>query len=914
MNFNFRQKKITVAMAYALGLGGAAGLLSAGSASAQYAPSDQTTQGTIKVEVTGSNIKRIEGEGALPVQVITRQEIDRSGAQSVAELLNYVSANNSSGAISMNAVIGVTSYSNVTASLRGLGATATLILVNGKRLGAFSGGVSGTEGTNISLIPFAAIERVEVLKDGASAIYGTDAVGGVINFIMRQDYQGAEATIWGGTPTQGSHGQQYQVSATAGFGSLDKDKYNIMASFNYNEQRPLFSVDRSFANTSFRPDIGLNTTSGQTFPGYISTGGIGNLTFPNCAPSVVIGTRCRFDPNAVPGVEIIPDTKQFNFFGSARYQINNDWQAYITGMYGHVDNDYVIQPTPISDQISTITTPTGGAQILLPPTSPYYPTAAAIAAGVNGQPLNVRWRCYPCGFRDQEDITEAYQVVAGAKGSAWNWDFDGSFNYSQNTLSDRLNNGFPLYTPLLALLNSGNIDVLSTNLPASQVQAVQGTDFTGEAANAKLDQYGVDLKGSSEIYQLPAGPLAVALGGQAYKQKLTQGYAAELQAGDISGFGGAALPISAERTQWAVFGEMNVPIIKGLEADAAVRYDHYSDFGSTTNPKLSVRWQPYTWFLSRASYGTGFLAPTLFELFTPDVQNITPAGSNDPLRCPNPFGPGAGSNPDCNTQFPDLLGGNPALKPQLSSQWSLGGVLEPTPGVSLSLDYFAIILSNLVSTGVPLSVILNNATYATYSYLVTRAASCPGGQPCPITSINQLNVNFGKERVQGFDIDLRARTPATAVGRFGAEVQATYYTRYDLRNPDGTYTSQIGNQNTGLLATTVGVIPRFKSYIPFTWDYGPWNATFANNYQSGYIDYNTDANGNLRTVGPASTWDLQGSYSGFKNITLTLGVKNLFNRNPPLTNQGLVFQNGYDPSYWDARQQFVYGSIKYVWK
>ena len=288
---------------------------------------------------------------------------------------------------------------------------------------------------------------------------------------MRQDYQGADATLYYGAPTHGpgNHGSQFQAQATLGFGDLAKDKYNIFGSFNYQENKPLYAVDRGFANTSFRPEIGLNTTSGQTFPGFISTGNIGNLTFPDCAPSVAIGSRCRFDPNAVQGVQILPDTKTFNFFGGGRYQINNDWQAYVTGLYAHSDNDYVIQPVPLSDQIPTVISPTGAATILLPPSSPFYPTTAAIAAGVNGRPLNVRWRCYPCGFRDQEDITEAWQVVAGAKGSQWNWDFDGSFNYGQNTLSDKLNNGFPLYTKILSLLNSGTINLLSTNLPPDQI-------------------------------------------------------------------------------------------------------------------------------------------------------------------------------------------------------------------------------------------------------------------------------------------------------------------------------------------------------------------------------------------------------------------------------------------------------------
>jgi iron complex outermembrane recepter protein len=144
------------------------------------------------------------------------------------------------------------------------------------------------------------------------------------------------------------------------------------------------------------------------------------------------------------------------------------------------------------------------------------------------------------------------------------------------------------------------------------------------------------------------------------------------------------------------------------------------------------------------------------------------------------------------------------------------------------------------------------------------------------------------------------------------EIAATYYTRYDTHNPDGSYTSSIGNQFTGTLSGTIGVIPRWKSYAPLTWEYGPWSATIANTWQSGYLDYTPGPDGNAREVSSVSLWDVQGVYTGFKNTTLTLGIKNLIDTKPPVSNFNLAFQSGYDPSYWDPRQRFIYGSIKYV--
>ena len=886
-------------------------LVAAGVAAAlgSYA-ADFAQAADIKVEVTGSNIKRIEGEGALPVQVIGREEIQQSGVTNAMEIMNLISANNSAGNVTLGNVIGSKTFCNQTASLRGLGGSSTLVLVNGKRLGTFAGGISGAEGVNLAAIPFSAIERVEVLKDGASAVYGSDAIGGVINFIMRQDFTGVDATAWYGAPTRSGGGEQYNVSATLGYGDLTKDKYNAFLSVNYQEQKPLNQADRNFSKTNFIPDEGVNTTSGQTFPGFISTGGIGNPGFPNCAPSIVVGTRCRFDPAAYPGTEGLPDTKQLNLFGSARYQINADWQAYLTGLYSKQDTRFIIQPVPLSDQITTTATPSGASPILLPPTSPFYPHGLAAAAGVDGQPLNVRYRCVECGLRDNEDVNEAWQIVTGVKGSAWNWDWDGTFNYSQNTNKEQPNGGFFRYTTILPFLNSGVVNLFGPNSDAVK-QQFAALQFTDETFHGKLYGYGIDLKGSSDIYQMPAGPLSLALGVQAGKETLNQNPNPLLATGDVTGYGGNLSVIDHSRTAWAVFGEVNIPIVKTLEANVAVRFDHYSDFGSTTNPKVSLRWQPTSSLLLRGSWGTGFLAPSLYQLWNPATPGLSQAGQSDPLRCPDPNGPGNENNPDCNTQYTVTFGGNPALQPETANQTTVGGVWEPWNGVSIGADYFYLDLKNLVSNGVPIASILDPATYNTYSNLVTRAATCDGGQPCPITAIDQRFVNLGRVKIQGIDIDARLTSPSTDLGRFRAVVTGTYYISYEVEQPNGSFAGFVSN---AFQAPATGITPRWKSYAALTWDRGPWTATLGNNYQSSYIDVHTDNNDNLRRVGSLSTWDLQGSYTGFKNFTLTLGVKNLLDTNPPFTNSDLTFQSGYDPSYYDPRARFVYGSIRYAFK
>ena len=202
-----------------------------------------------KVEVTGSHIRRAEAEGALPLQIITREEIDRTGATTPMELLTLVSANNSYGNVTLTSVIGATTLSAQTASLRGLSGGRTLVLINGKRVNAHPG---GGQAVNLAVIPFSAVERVEILKDGASAVYGSDAIAGVINFVLRSDYRGAEATAYYGAPTRSGGGEQEKYSASFGFGDLSRDRYNVFLSASYDHQHSLDQRDRNFSNDSTR--------------------------------------------------------------------------------------------------------------------------------------------------------------------------------------------------------------------------------------------------------------------------------------------------------------------------------------------------------------------------------------------------------------------------------------------------------------------------------------------------------------------------------------------------------------------------------------------------------------------------------------------------------------------------------------
>ena len=919
----FQRRKVAAALACIAGVGGAMAVTGAFAQAQNPDVPSLTRQPApdIRVEVTGSNIKRVEGEGALPVTVITRQEIERSGATTPMELLQQISANNSLGAVNIANSVGATTLSAQTASLRGLGGGRTLVLLNGHRLEGFSGEIQGVQGVNLAAIPFSAIERVEILKDGASAIYGSDAIAGVINFITRTDYVGAEVTGMYGAPTRGGGGDQWQASVSAGWGDLARDRWNVFLSGSYNEQKSLDQVDRSFSNSSYRPEIGLIGVSSNTLPGRITTGGIGNVNNASgtpviansdalCAPSIwvsddILGSHCYYDPSRTPGVNMIPNDKTYNFFGSGAFQINRDWQAYAMGLYSHDETHLVIQPGPVSNLFSYGPGANLSSTVTLQPDSPFYPHALAADAGVDGEPLNIRYRTFDNGFRDTTDTNEHWQVLGGVKGSWMSWDWDGSVNYAEGTTTEHLNGGFQDYRLLLPLLNSGRVNFFGPNTP-DIVNELRATNFIGDTISGKSKLYGGQVKTSGEIWKLPAGPLAMAVGVEARHESLDQNMAEAIQEGFITGYGGEIKNVSGSRNQWAAFTEFNIPIVRTLEGDVAVRYDHYSDFGSTTNPKFSLRWQPVRTFLVRGSYGTGFLAPSLYQLFTPNISGVSQPGLSDPIRCPVTGDTGF----DCSTQFGVLFGGNRNLKPEESEQTTAGIVWEPFANASLSIDWFKINLKNAITNGISPLTILGDL--GQFGGLVTRAPAEPGSPlPGRILSILQTYINLGAEKIQGYDIEGHYRTPIQSWGRLAFDLSGTYYSKYDAQNADGSFAGQIG---TAYGTVVTGVIPRWKQYAALTWDLGPWSATLANTYQTSYTDQQTDLDGNFRTVGALSIWDVQGSYTGLKNWKFTLGVKNLFDRDPPVSNQQSTFIVGFDPSYYDPRARFVYGSVTYTFK
>ncbi|MCR3812018.1 TonB-dependent receptor, partial [Pseudomonas aeruginosa] len=391
-----------------------------------------------------------------------------------------------------------------------------------------------------------------------------------------------------------------------------------------------------------------------------------------------------------------------------------------------------------------------------------------------------------------------------------------------------------------------------------------------------------------------AGPAALALGGEFRKEAFHQ----DIQdfAGNVQSLGvDPAATVSGERNLKAQYAELNVPVLDSLELSAAIRHDKYSDFGSTSNPKYSFRFQPFRQLVLRGAYSEGFRAPSLYELYNPTFTTYTSANYDDPRLCAGGQPSQGGiANRDCAQQFYNATGGNTDLRPETARNVTLGLVYQPLRDLSVGLDFWWIRIANQIAEFPEAAIFADPQAYA--GRIVRKA---DGSIDHVVTGL----ANLGKVKTSGVDLSLDYRFPASRYGQFGLDLQGTYVSRYDFQQQiGGQYLDNVGDFQ------GVGVIARWKHVANATWSRDAWQATLSNRYTSGYNDYDRASHGK---VGSWNLWDLAGSYRLSHALGLTLGVKNLFDREPPFSNQTYTFQSGYDPRYTDPYGRILFGRLSY---
>lgn len=834
------------------------------------------------VVITGSHIRQVDIEGALPVQVITREEIERSGVTTVEQLLERVPAN-VNGINTALTVGNAISPGLSSANLRGLGGGSTLVLLNGRRLANYA-----FDGASVDLnsIPLAAIDRVEVLKDGASAIYGSDAIAGVLNFVLRKDYVGAEVSA-NLAVTQHGGGNSNLFNGAFGKGDPTRDGYNFFAALSYQKDQRLRALEREFANTVYRPEIGLNGLYGVTFPANIVYRPGRLIVNPAAATGCAPPSSIPFRPfpffTAACGEDVATSTDLLPEVERASAMLRGTWRASATidvfaeALLARNRFESQISPMPVPPVASFFGTPT------YPAGGPFYPTAFAAANGLSGD-LVLAYGATELGPRFNTTTADARRYVLGTEGQLGDWNFNAAAVYSANSQELEYSGSWLYLSKVMPALRTGLINPWGASGPDG-LALLASTQFHGTPQTAHGSTSLVNAFASRDISSLPAGPLAFATGVEVRQERLSYDWDPAVLSGD-SPVGGVQESKRGRRNVYALFAELNVPIVHKLDAQLAVRFDDYSDFGSTTNPKVALRWQPLSKLLLRASWGTGFRAPPLYELSAPTTTASIVAGIQDPIRCPV-----TNTIQDCFLIAPAYSGGNPNLDPETSTQWNVGVVWEPERALSIGVDYWNIEQKGIIGT-------ISAETALRYSQKfadrITRGPVDPNHPDLPgqITAFDLAPINLGITQTKGFDVVLNWTAPRQSWGQLRAGLQGTYVMQYDTQIDGVQFVSMLGSAVYG------APIPRWRGTFTVDWSDGPWGATLAQVYSGGYTDQYPGPDGAPRKVGAASSWDLQARYSNFAGWRLAVGIRNLFDTDPPasnaLRNPFAVSQAGYN--------------------
>jgi iron complex outermembrane recepter protein len=922
----------------------AGGLVLSAGMLAQPAFADESTQ---RVEITGSSIKRVATEASLPVQTFDQKDIVRSGVTTVTDFIQQLPVMQGFSVAADS--VGGGGGGVTTASIHDVGEQYTLVLLNGRRIAPSNSGST----IDLNSIPLAAIERIEVLTDGASALYGSDAIAGVVNFILKKGE--APLTIDAKyTSPQHPGGKGYNVGISKGFGNLEENGYNVFLSYSHDEQKQLKASQRDFAKTGIikfngsgvahtdpgedddttyavtnqqleffngsSRSVPPNVTVGYTSP---TTGKRTSTSFMPyfkangaCPPAhEQIGNQCYFDYTST--IEIFPEQKRDGFFGSGSVKLGTSgFKAF--GDFAYTDADIIARIAPYPAEFALSTTSPLYAQYVSP-----YLTATQRA---NVTDVTVKYRLYDLGNRTYDYNTQATHIVGGIDGSLMGWDINSAVTFSENKQNQKYLAGFPLADKFTAALASGEIDPFPYKvgeMPAAMIDKLKSTQFTGTYDVTDIKMRGIDFRGQHDMFQLGGGTAILAAGADYRKTSY------DVKRSDVAKtaailFDDEQVDQSYSRTNGGLFAEMNMPFSKQLEATASVRYDSVSgvDDGilgktvgntqSATTYKVNGSYQPLPNLKLRAGYGTGFRVARMTQIAQPLEDFGVTGGTYD---CPV----GVPGECDGRGQMEVFQGGNKDLKPEHSKQWSVGAVFEPLDNLSIKLDLWNVSIKDAVSS-VSEGLIMGDPVK--YRSLFTTKHKNSTGRD--VVAIILAPINIGKSENRGLDYDFMLRNKI-GDGKLTTRLAGTYLItdKYTTPGTDDSWETSLGEFGSNDAVSFRNVIK-----LSGTYEIGAWTHSLTGNYRSGYKDKHQDAVNCAVTVGNALgdcvdiqlnvpayyTFDWQTQWRMMKNLTFTGGIINLADKNPPLSirNTG-SHQLGYDPRYASplGRTFYVSGQYKF---
>jgi iron complex outermembrane recepter protein len=768
------------------------------------------------VVVTGSRIRRTAEETPSPVQVISREQIERSGEQSISDVIRNVSADNQ-GSLPTAFTAGFAAGASGV-SLRGLGLNSTLVLVNGRRMATYGLADDGARTfVDLNTIPLEAVDRVEVVKDGASAIYGSDAVAGVINIILRENYDGA--AFGAAIGTQEEHGgSHYALNGTWGTGDIAADRFNVFMTVEASRDEAIAQSDLggflgTFDNRSqgfFDSRRGAYGAGFGLFadgtPAYSATSPFGSyrvlggtpqqrINILGCPEVNAVNGVCLFDP--IEYIEIQPKSDRLNIYARGAYQFSEAAQGYLE--LGRFSSKVTSLGTPGSVNDTGVFNPADPLNPLTPPHTTVLPAGHPDnASGVN-RTLSLMTEML--GGRNQVTDTTVIRVVGGVKGQIGAWSYDAGVAHIESSTDDA-NFGFVRHPVLQTALNAGTFRI-DPSLNSPELLAAISPVLK---RNAKSQVSVIDATVSRDWFELPGGKLGIALGAEYRKEKTDSPPVPFTDTGEIVGLGYSAF--NSNRNVAAGYIEINAPVATFLDLVGAYRYDHYSDYGSSSTPKVGFKWTPIPQVSLRGTYSQAFRAP-----------GPTESGNSSSLGF---------------TNIAIITIGAPNVKPETADSFTVGLLIEPGAGISASIDYFdirreneivtadqAVIIGGLPTTGVPLSRV-PGAVPNSFLYFddLGDLASISG----PYANLNETNTS-------GFDVDLRHLVKFGGGSTLESNLLLTHTLSMERVLPDGSRFEYAGTHGPYVLSSAGGT-PSDRASLEMTWSSSKYSLTGRINYVS----------------------------------------------------------------------------------
>jgi len=884
---NCKTTKLRDAISFALAVGtvSASGM---GVAFAQESSSDTSTTTLNRIEVTGSRIKRTDIETAAPITTITRADIEAAGELSVSDFLRN-NVYNSFGSTRESS--GSATGSQATINLRGLGSAYTLVLIDGRRMtnsGALSGGAA-----NINMIPTSAVERIEILREGAGAVYGSDAIGGVVNIILRKDYEGMNVTASYETSSDaGPDGNTLSVS-----GGISSDRGNITFVLDHQERDMMYNRDIREKIPPALWTAGLSTyNSSATFLGSAGLQSVANCdSFEN---SIRISpTRCSFDHGATSANE--SSLRRNALFVNGNYNLTESTQFFFRALNSETRSLGVYASAPVDNAGRGV-----GVLPTISATNPFNPF---------GEAGTIYYRFTPLGTRDSIRQDKQREYMVGLNGSN-DWfggaDWEVSLGHGINS-QNSVNYNYGIGSTLQSLIDSGSFNPFDPTHPS--VAANAGRIGHTVFVESQMRSVTGDGHISFDLFELPAGAVGFVTGFEYRDDRFTQTYDAQSAARNV--FGSAGAGGQGERSYYAAYFETLVPILESLDVTLAGRYDSYNDLGSKFSPRVSLEFRPLDSLLFRGTWGKGFRAPTLVDMYgdssstnlnSPPVNTLTPAhAGGDELACaaltavrtaignpayqPYPVNPCTSSG-----QYTWLISSNPNLTPEESTNWGLGVVWSPSADLSFALDYYDVELENVIGT-VPRALAFRNGDAGVPGYGVTRGTpiTAPNGTVLPgAPNLILLPTDNGAlQTARGLDFEANWRLQTDGLGTFNTKLAWSHQLEYDF---------------TPIAAGTIersgtATFPEDRGQLALNWTGGIYNFGVITNY------IGSSSNGTPATTLPSwTTFDVQAGVSLPWKAKVTLGARNVTGKDAPINSALFGF-----PFYSNTLYN-MYGRMMYM--